>query len=167
MEKQIKIFLKSKTAKIPTKGSKEAVGFDVYIDLASKAKEQFHGNEDQFEDFLHQFRFQVPPQEVMMLSTGFCVELPPEIEMSMCSRSSLFLKKILVQGIVDPDYRGEVHVMFYNLGKEAFELHHHMRIAQAIFKRTINSDHLFFEVSSFNELTSTERGKQGFGSSGI
>ena len=65
-------------------------------------------------------------------------------------------------GVVDSDYRGEWFVPLINHGKAPFTVEHGMRIAQLVI-----SEVLFPEIAESDELTETERGKGGFGSSGI
>ena len=65
-------------------------------------------------------------------------------------------------GVVDSDYRGAWFVPLINHGREPFTVEHGMRIAQLIPTRILMPD---IEVS--DELTETERGNGGFGSSGI
>lgn len=65
-------------------------------------------------------------------------------------------------GVVDSDYRGAWFVPLINHGKEPFTVEHGMRVAQMIPTRILIPD---IEVS--DELSETERGNGGFGSSGI
>lgn len=65
-------------------------------------------------------------------------------------------------GVVDSDYRGAWFVPLINHGREPFTVEHGMRIAQLIPTRILMPD---IEVS--DDLSETERGKGGFGSSGI
>lgn len=69
-------------------------------------------------------------------------------------------------GTVDPDYRGEAGALIYNReGKPWFDLRHGMRIAQIIFCWALTPE--LREVLEYNELPPTERGGEGFGSTGI
>lgn len=65
-------------------------------------------------------------------------------------------------GVVDSDYRGAWFVPLINHGREPFTVEHGMRIAQLIPTRI-----LMPEIEVSDELTETERGSGGFGSSGI
>ena len=65
-------------------------------------------------------------------------------------------------GVVDSDYRGEWKVPLHNISQEAFRIEHGMRIAQAVVMPVI-----FPEILETNTLDATERGEEGFGSSGI
>ena len=65
-------------------------------------------------------------------------------------------------GVVDSDYRGAWFVPLINHGKEPFIVEHGMRVAQVIPTRI-----LMPEIEVSDELSETERGSGGFGSSGI
>ena len=66
-------------------------------------------------------------------------------------------------GTIDSDYRGEVHVLLTNRGEEDFVIEPGMRIAQGLFERV---DQAEFELTE-EEFSETERGKKGFGSTGV
>ena len=126
MKQKVKIYRDSIYAFLPQKGSKHAVGFDLRADLSSLAYEDFKKKlKDpievcKFKDFLFNFFLVLPPQEVKVLPTGLKLELPKDMELDIKSRSGLFSKNgILVQGTIDPDYRGEIRIMMMNLGKKS------------------------------------------------
>lgn len=106
------------------------------------------------------------PAQLVMLSIGFCVELPPGTEMQIRARSGMALKRHLMipnaPGTIDSDYRGEVKVGLYNYGSEPVEISHGDRIAQAVIADVLQVSGL--EVS---ELSDTARGAGGFGSTGV
>ena len=62
-------------------------------------------------------------------------------------------------GVIDSDYRGEILVLLINLGQENVTINHGDKIAQIIFEQYTN--HGFVEV---DDLTATDRGNGGFGS---
>jgi dUTP pyrophosphatase len=64
-------------------------------------------------------------------------------------------------GTIDSDYRGEVKVILINLGQEPFQIRRGERIAQLVPAPVLRAD--FVEA---NELSETERGSGGFGSTG-
>ncbi|MEE2905394.1 MAG: dUTP diphosphatase, partial [Gemmatimonadota bacterium] len=64
-------------------------------------------------------------------------------------------------GTIDPDYRGELKVIIQNLGREPVVLDRGSRIAQLIFARFEEPDVVLSE-----QLSETDRGKSGFGSTG-
>ena len=104
--------------------------------------------------------------DLKMLSTGFSVELPANVEMQIRPRSGLALKHGFLipnsPGTVDEDYRGCVMVGLYYIGKEPFTISHGDRIAQAVF-----ADVLRCATVEVDELSDTDRGSGGFGSTGL
>ena len=105
------------------------------------------------------------PGEIRLVSTGLVMELPAGIECQVRPRSGLAFKHGITlpnsPGTIDPDYRGELRVIMQNLGPEVVTLERGERIAQLVFAR--------FEAPSIDlaaELSETERGKGGFGSTG-
>jgi dUTP pyrophosphatase len=104
--------------------------------------------------------------DLKMISTGFCVELPKDTEMQVRPRSGLALKHGFIipnsPGTVDEDYRGILMVGLYYLGKEPFSINHGDRIAQAVI-----ADVKRYPTVEAKELSGTERGAGGFGSTGL
>lgn len=105
------------------------------------------------------------PGEIRLVSTGLVLELPEGIECQVRPRSGLALKYGITlpnsPGTIDPDYRGELRVIMQNLGTEAVTLERGERIAQLVFAR--------FEtpvIEWADELSDTDRGAGGFGSTG-
>jgi dUTP pyrophosphatase len=110
--------------------------------------------------------FTLAPGERRTVATGLAVELPPGVEMQVRPRSGLALKHGLVlpnaPGTIDPDYRGEVLVIVWNLGAAPIVVRRGDRIAQAVFAR--------FETPTLvasDALEGTGRGAGGFGSTGV
>ena len=107
----------------------------------------------------------IPAGEHRLIKTGLAIALPDNYEAQVRPRSGLALKHGITvlnsPGTIDADYRGEVGVILINHGKEAFTVSRGERIAQMIIAPFVQAD--FREVS---ELSVTERGTGGFGSSG-
>jgi dUTP pyrophosphatase len=105
------------------------------------------------------------PLERAMIPTGLFVELPAGFEMQVRPRSGLAAKHGLTVlnslGTVDADYRGEIRVILVNLSSTLFEVNPGERIAQLVVAR-----HERAEWESTDELSATERGTGGFGSTG-
>jgi dUTP pyrophosphatase len=105
------------------------------------------------------------PLERAMIPTGLYVELPAGFEMQVRPRSGLAAKHGLTvlnsPGTVDADYRGEVRVILVNLSAEPFEIKPGERIAQLVIAR-----HERAEWEPVDELSATDRGAGGFGSTG-
>lgn len=106
------------------------------------------------------------PGEIRLVGTGLVMELPEGVECQVRPRSGLALRHGITlpnsPGTIDPDYRGEVRIIMQNLGSEPVTLRRGERIAQLVFSR--------FEVPAVaqaDELSATERGDAGFGSTGI
>lgn len=110
--------------------------------------------------------FTLAPGERRTVATGLVVELPPGIEMQVRPRSGLALKQGLVlpnaPGTIDPDYRGEVLVIVWNLGAQPIIVRRGDRIAQAVFARFETPTLVIAET-----LEATARGEGGFGSTGV
>lgn len=160
----------SSYASMPQKGSVHAVGWDIRSDLSMLAREEYDKKipNTLFDEFLEDFSITLKPQEVKVLPTGLKVELEKDMEMDIKPRSGLFSRNgILAAGTIDPDYRGEIGIMMINLGPKVVEIKHGERLAQAVLRKVYNEDSLFFEVGDEKELTPTERGQGGFGSTGI
>jgi len=101
-----------------------------------------------------------------LVPTGFCLEIPPHYEAQVRPRSGLARKHgvtvLNTPGTVDSDYRGEISVILINMGDEPFEIVRGTRIAQLVIAPCVQAD--LVEVSTLSE---TERGENGFGSTGI
>lgn len=115
-------------------------------------------------------------QEEMILNPGQTVLIPTGIAVGMQSddmaatilpRSGLGHKHGIVLGnlvgLIDADYRGQLQVSMWNRSTEPFVIKRGERVAQLVFLPVI---HPTFEMVSFEELSKTERGEGGFGSSG-
>ena len=105
------------------------------------------------------------PLERAMIPTGLYVELPEGCEMQIRPRSGLAAKHGITvlnsPGTIDADYRGEIKVILVNLSNEPFIIEAGERIAQMIVARYEQ-----IEWQAVEELSSTERGAGGFGSTG-
>ena len=105
------------------------------------------------------------PGQRHAVATGFAIAIPPGYEVQVRPRSGLALKHgitcLNTPGTIDEDYRGEVKVILANLGSEPFEVRRGERIAQIVPAPVLKAK--FTEVA---ELSETERGAGGFGSTG-
>ncbi len=106
------------------------------------------------------------PFERGIIPTGLYLELPDSVEAQVRPRSGLAAKAGITvlnsPGTIDPDYRGEVKVILINLSQENFTIKNGDRIAQIIFSK--------FEKATLEQVeivNETERGKGGFGSTGV
>lgn len=105
------------------------------------------------------------PLERMLIPTGIFIELPRGFEGQVRPRSGLAIKNGITvlnsPGTIDADYRGEVKVILHNLSQQDFEIQSGDRIAQLVVAK-----HEKVEWQEVDELTDSERGMGGFGSSG-
>lgn len=105
------------------------------------------------------------PGERVLVPTGLSFEIPVGYEVQVRPRSGLSLKTGLLvvnsPGTIDADYRGEVKIILGNLGKEDEIIEHGTRVAQLVVAPVTQAN--FVET---DELSSTERGEGGFGSTG-
>ncbi|MEO9502199.1 dUTP diphosphatase [Nonlabens ulvanivorans] len=106
------------------------------------------------------------PMERAIIKTGLFIELPIGYEAQVRPRSGLAAKKgitvLNAPGTVDADYRGEIGVILVNLSNEAFTIENGERIAQLVIAK-----HERAQWQKVEELSSTDRGAGGFGSTGI
>ncbi|MBC7642011.1 MAG: dUTP diphosphatase [Flavobacterium sp.] len=104
--------------------------------------------------------------ERVMVPTGLFIELPIGYEAQVRPRSGLAAKNGVTclnsPGTIDADYRGELKVILVNLSHEDFTINNGDRIAQMIIAKHERAE--FIEVQ---ELSATERGAGGFGSTGV
>lgn len=103
------------------------------------------------------------PGETRIVPTGVAIAIPEGYEGLIRGRSGLSSRGIHVEhGTIDCEYRGEIGVIIHNATPEFFNIHKGDRIAQFTLKEVIP-----VEVDIVKELSSTDRGVQGFGSSGV
>ncbi len=98
------------------------------------------------------------------VATGIAIELPAGYEAQVRPRSGLALKHAITlpnsPATIDPGYRGEIRIILLNLGREPYHIRRGDRIAQLVIAR--------YEPVEWDEseLSETNRGDGGFGSSG-
>ncbi len=131
----------SDSAVLPTRGSSEAAGLDLYASAAMV----------------------IPAQGFASVPTGLAVALPDGYYGRVAPRSGLAAKFGIdtLAGVVDADYRGEIICVMANHGSEDFEVKAGDRIAQFVIEAIITPEPIFVE-----SLTDTARGAGGLGSTG-
>lgn len=141
----INIKLLNEFAKVPTRGSAQAAGYDLYAAT--------------------NYQIEIRPHETVMVDTGVAVEIPEGYFGGIYARSGLAAKKGLrpanCTGVIDADYRDSIKVALHNDTTTIQRIEAGDRIAQLIIQP--------FESVEFNvvdELTNTERNLGGFGSTG-
>jgi len=131
------------TPKYATKGS---AGMDLYADIP-------YGE------------ITLEPMERQLIQTGISIELPEGYEAQLRPRSGLSLKKGLslanCVGTIDSDYRGKVGVIMVNLSTYPQTIEHGDRIAQMVISKVE-----YANIIETVELSVTDRGYGGFGSTG-
>lgn len=102
----------------------------------------------------------------VLVPTGLYIELPAGYEAQIRTRSGLAIKHGIVSlnspGTIDADYRGEIGVELINLSRDPYTIYPGERIAQMVVAKHENVQ---FEI--VDKLSETERGKGGFGHTGI
>ena len=137
----------SDKAIIPTYGTEYAAGADLYACLEKSAS--------------------IGPGETVMIGTGISMEIPDGYAGLVFARSGLSCKKGLAPankvGVIDSDYRGEIKVALHNHNQkgDALCVENGERIAQISIVPYLKAE---FEVK--DELNETDRGANGFGSTG-
>lgn len=130
---------------LPTYGSTEAAGADLYACLEGEIT--------------------VKPGETAWIPTGLAMEIPKGCAGLVYARSGLACKKGLAPankvGVIDSDYRGPVTVVLHNHGTQEQTIAHGERIAQMVITPVLTPA---YELS--DELSNTGRGQGGFGSTG-
>ncbi|CAB1241924.1 dUTP diphosphatase [Clostridium sp. MT-14] len=108
----------------------------------------------------------IRPMERKLVSTGIKIQLPANTEAQVRPRSGLALKYGITllnsPGTVDEGYRGEIKVLMINLGEEPFLVEKGMKIAQMVVKPVEQ-----VSVEEVDRLSDTDRGQEGFGSTGM
>ena len=142
----VKIKRLSEDARLPIHGSEAAAGYDVFACIEELVT--------------------IPPHATTKISTGLSVEIPEGYFMGVFARSGLATKEGLrpsnCTGVVDSDYRGEVIVALHNDSDVSRYVRPQEKIAQLIIL-----PFMYWDIQDVNELSDTERGAGGFGSTGL
>src|SRR5580693_7695498 len=122
-----------------------------------------HGpDEDAAMDLRSLERMVLTPGAAQAVPTGLAIELPAGCEAQVRPRSGLALKHSITVnfGTIDPGYRGEIRVIMFNLGRADYKIEKGDRIAQLVVAK--------YEAIDWQEsdLSDSDRGAGGFGSSG-
>lgn len=109
---------------------------------------------------------ELQPLERSLIPTGLFIELPIGTEAQIRPRSGLSIKKGLTlvnaPGTIDSDYRGEIKLIMVNLSQENQTIEPGERIAQMVIAPYERAEWIVVK-----ELSDTERGRGGFGSTGL
>lgn len=127
-------------AKMPTRATEGSVGYDLY------------SREDVW----------VPAGGVVVIDTGVHAELAPDEMGEVRGRSGLAKRGVMVAtGTLDPDYRGSIGVILYNVSGIEYHIHEGDRVAQLVILPVRTP-----ELVQVDSLSETARGDGGFGSTG-
>lgn len=134
----------SPTAIMPTRGSEEAIGVDLYADLGiGESIVLMHG-------------------QVVKIPIGWAMKAPRGHYLRIAPRSGLSLKGVdVLAGVVDRDYTGLLNAILTVDGSSTVIIKHGDRVAQAIAEKAS-----IVPVVEVSDLGSTARGENGFGSTG-
>lgn len=100
--------------------------------------------------------------QFLAIDTGVHIQLPNGTGGFIKSKSGLmFRKDILTDGTVDEGYTGSIHVKLFNFGNECLKINAGDKIAQLVIQPVLKP-----ELELVNHLEDTDRGDNGFGSSG-
>jgi len=107
----------------------------------------------------------VPARGKKMVTTDIAIATPTDCYARVAPRSGLAYKKSIDvgAGVVDADYRGPVGVILFNHSDDDFDIKVGDRIAQLILEKV----HLDVDIEKVDELPETNRGTNGFGSTGV
>ncbi len=139
----MKIKLLRDGAVVPKRATEGSAGYDLYACLENDVT--------------------IAPREIKIIPTGISVMAEKDTAVMIYARSGLSTKYGISLangvGVVDSDYRGEVGVALINNGNKDFTVENGMRIAQMVITPILTPDLIVSD-----ELSETERGEGGFGS---
>lgn len=108
----------------------------------------------------------IEPMKIKLIPTGISMSIPEGYEAQIRPRSGLALKYgislVNTPGTIDSDYRGEIKIIMINFGNNPFLVKRGDRIAQMVINKIETP-----EIIETDNLNETERGKDGFGSTGL
>ena len=146
-------------AAIPKRATEGSSGFDLYYAPDNNKKLQLPTE-------MRDNKLTIYAGSSAVVETGIAAEVPVGYELQVRSRSGLAAKNgvfvLNSPGTVDSDYRGEIKVILHNAGKHHFHIRPGDRIAQLVPMQLPTAI-----VEVVEELSDTERGDGGFGSTGL
>lgn len=146
---EIKVKKLNDSAVIPSRGSDCAAGLDLYAKITTGAR-----------------AVRIPAGQTVKVGTGIAMEIPEGYLGAVYARSGLATKQGLrpanCVGVIDADYRGEIIVALHNDSTKCATVRDGDRIAQLVI-----TPYLVVQLNEVDELSETERGDGGFGSTGV
>ena len=132
-------------------------------------KSEFSSGMDLCANFLNKDKKKevlIPSNERIIVSTGLAVEIPKNCEGQIRSRSGLSIDHGIIvlnsPGTIDQDFRGHLKIILANFGTEGYLIRQGDRIAQLVIVNIVRP-----QIRVVENLSTTERGNKGFGSTGI
>ena len=165
-KQEVKIFNKGQN-EVPEYGSLFAAGFDFRADFTDKYDAtDFKGENYSFNE--NDRTLYLWSGGRVLVPTGIHIGLPDGYELQVRPRSGLAINSgisvVNSPGTVDADYRGEICIILINTSSKDFVISQGDRIAQGVLKQVEQVE--WCVVNSIEELGDTERGQDGFGSTG-
>lgn len=133
------------------------------IDKNAKLPAYVH-NSDAGLDVFSNEEYILKSGERHLFTTGIQLAIPEDCCGLVWDKSGLSVNNGLktMAGVIDDGYRGEIKILIINLGQKNFKIEKYSKIAQIIIQKKV-----FAEVQETNDLNTTKRGKNGFGSTGL
>ena len=141
---KLRITLTHKNAKPPVRGTPDSAGLDLFS----------------VKDII------IPPSSKELINTGISIEIPTGYYGRIAPRSSMAGKKHsdIGAGVIDSDYRGNIGIVLFNLSTtNSIEIKTGDKVAQLIIEKAYFPE---IYICDNDELSQTERGEGGFGSTG-
>lgn len=150
---------------LPTKAHSTDACFDIYANLKGHSFLDFDLDNPSTDLILYEDAVKIRPGESVTIPTGFCTEIPEGYFAPVFCRSGMGIKRHLrlsnSVGIIDSSYRGEWMVALHNDGNKTQVIKHGDRIAQFTILPVLDVN-----LKIVYEVSDTDRGTGGFGSSG-
>lgn len=140
---RVKVVLEDRNARLPTRGHDTDLGFDLYTSVQTS----------------------VAVNQYQLIPCGIRIEMPENYGYIILGRSSTMAQRrlMVIPSVIDPDYRGLIYVGVYNLGTERVWVEVGDRLGQAVPWPLFAAG---WNAIPTHELSDTERGEGGFGSTG-
>ena len=158
----LKVKVLRENVKMPKRGSELASGFDV---RAYSCYNPVEKKDIKLESIDGQYGWTIKPNETLIFKTGLTMACGEDEEIQVRPRSGISCKTKLrvanTPGTIDADYRGEIGIIIDNIGTTEAFVPYEERIAQIVICPVIRP-----EIVEVEELDDTDRGANGYGSTG-
>ena len=171
MNKKIE-FTKIRDVKSPNRANKHDAGTDFFIpnytpEFLGVMIEKNYSNDIEFNLTEDGCEFIIKPGEQILIPSGIKINiLDKSTYLEACNKSGVATKYGLLVGacIIDADYQGEVHINLHNVSNRPVTVSTGQKVVQFIHKNYIDTDWQEISVENYNNLSKTDRGEGGFGS---